>query len=208
MVNFNPIQFILHIDEYLGYFISNYGILTYFILFAIIFLETGLVIAPFLPGDSLLFISGVFAAQGFLNIALLFVIFTTAAILGDSLNYSIGKYFGERIFVNNRFFKKEYIQKTKSFYEKHGGKTIIYARFIPIIRTVAPFVAGVGKMNYSKFLFFNILGGIIWVFFFLLTGYFFGNIPIVKDNLSWMIYLIILVSLTPLFVEWIRHKLK
>ena len=204
----SPIDFILHIDKYIGSFIANFGVLTYLILFAIIFLETGFVIAPFLPGDSLLFVAGTFAAQGFMNVMLLFVLLCLAAITVDSLNYWIGNYFGERIFSGNFLFKREYLERTKKFYEKHGGKTIIMARFVPIIRTFAPFVAGVGKMNYARFFGFNIIGGIAWVAIFLFSGYFFGAIPFVEKNLTLFIFLIIFISILPPIFEYFRHTKK
>ena len=162
----NPVDFILNIDKYLSIIIKNHGILTYLFLFLIIFLETGFVIAPFLPGDSLLFVAGAFAAQGSLNILLLFIIFVLASILGDTANYWIGGYF-EKGMEKSRLFKKEYLEKTQKFYEKYGAKTIILARFVPIVRTFAPFAAGIGKMKYSKFLSYNIIGGIAWVTLFL-----------------------------------------
>ncbi len=200
------IDFILHVDKYINVLIQQYGSLTYLILFIIIFLETGLVITPFLPGDSLLFVVGAFAAQGSLDIILLFIILSVAAILGDSLNYSIGNYFGEKVFSRSRFFKKEYLERTKEFYKIHGGKTIIIARFIPIIRTFAPFVAGVGRMHYPKFLAFNITGGLAWIFLFLFTGYFFGTIPLIKENLTLVIIIIIFLSILPPIIEYIRSK--
>ena len=202
----NPVDFILNIDKYLSIIIKNHGILTYLFLFLIIFLETGFVIAPFLPGDSLLFVAGAFAAQGSLNILLLFIIFALASILGDTVNYWVGKYFGEKVF--HKYIRQDYLEKTKTFYEKHGAKTIVLARFMPFIRTFAPFVAGVGKMKYSTFLFYNILGGIAWVGLFVFGGYFFGNIPIVKDNLTLVIILIISSSLIPLVYEYIKSRKK
>ena len=158
MAFINPIDFILHVDKYVGLIISNYGNLAYLIIFLVIFLETGLVIAPFLPGDSLLFVVGAFSSQGYLDILSVFILLCIAAIAGDTLNYLIGDYFGEKVFSRSRFFKKEYLEKTKNFYNKHGTKTIVLARFVPIVRTFAPFVAGVGKMKYFKFLTYNIIG--------------------------------------------------
>lgn len=205
---FQLIDFIAHIDRYLALIIQNYGLLTYLILFAIILFETGLVIMPFLPGDSLIFLAGAFAAQGLFSIFLLFFVLAFAAIIGDTVNYWIGSYLGERFFSKSVFFKKEYLERTKEFYRKHGGKTIIYARFIPIIRTFAPFVAGIGGMNYTSFLVFNVLGAVLWVSIFLLGGYFFGGVQIVKDNLAIVIFLIILISILPPFIEYLRHRLK
>lgn len=202
------IDFVLHVDKYLDVLIKNYGIGIYFILFLIVFLETGLVLTPFLPGDSLLFIAGTFAASDILNIFALFLIFTSAAIIGDTLNYWIGNYFGENVFSRSRFFRKEYLERTKMFYKKHGGKTIIIARFIPIIRTFAPFVAGIGKMNYGRFLFYNIIGGLSWVVIFLLGGYYFGRIQVVKENLTMITYIIIVLSLIPLVFEIARRKFR
>lgn len=199
-------DFILHIDKYLNLIIQNFGVSSYIILFGIIFIETGLVLAPFLPGDSLIFVSGAFAAAGSFNIFILFAIFLCAAILGDSVNYWIGNYFGVKIFEKSKWFSKEKLDKTHKFYEKHGGITIIYARFIPFIRTFAPFVAGVGKMKYSKFLSFNIIGAILWVTLFLLAGFFFGTIPIIKDNLTLVIYTIIVLSLIPPLIEYVKHR--
>ena len=205
---FQLADFIIHIDKYLEVIIQNYGLLTYFILFMIIFLETGLVITPFLPGDSLIFLTGAFAAQGAFNLAIIFFVLVIAAIIGDTVNYWMGNYFGERIFSRSFLFKKEYLERTRQFYIKHGGKTIIYARFIPIIRTFAPFVAGVGAMNYRRFLVFNIVGAISWVLIFLLGGYFFGGVPIVKDNMTIVVFLIIFISILPPIIEYLKHKLK
>ncbi len=202
---FNPIYFMLHIDQYLGSFISAYGPFTYIILFLIIFAETGLVIAPFLPGDSLLFVSGIFAVQGAISILWLFVILSIAAILGDNVNYLIGKYLGKHLFANHKIIKEKNIARTKEFFEKYGGITIVYARFIPIIRTFAPFVAGVSKMNYRKFLFFNIIGGIAWVALFLGAGFFLGNVPLVKENLTAIIFIIIFISILPLVIRYLRN---
>lgn len=204
----NPIDFILHVDKYIGEFIASYGVFTYGILFFIIFLETGLVLTPFLPGDSLLFVAGAFAAQGSLNVILLFVLLSIAAIVGDTANYWIGHFFGERFFVRRRLIKREHLEKTKKFYEKHGGKTIIYARFVPIIRTFAPFVAGVGAMRYSRFLLFNIIGGVAWAGLFVFAGYFFGGMPIVEENLTLVIFIIILLSLLPPIIEYLKSRRK
>lgn len=200
------IDFILHLDLYLDTLIQNYGSVIYLILFLIIFVETGLVVMPFLPGDSLLFIAGAFAAKGDMNIILLFIILSIAAIMGDSFNYWIGSYIGDKVSVNNRFVKKEHLDKTREFYAKYGGKTIVLARFIPIIRTFAPFVAGVGRMEYSKFLGFNVLGGLAWVGSLLFGGYFFGRIQFVQDNLMKFILLIIFISIIPVIVEYLRSR--
>ena len=205
---FNIIHFILNIDDYIGGFILKYGHLTYVMMFLIIFIETGLVAAPFLPGDSLLFVAGTFAAQGSLNIIILIILLSVAAVLGDSVNYWIGSYFGEKFLSKARFIKRGHLEKTKDFYSRHGGKTIIYARFIPIVRTFAPFVAGIGRMNYKRFLLFNVTGGILWVALFALAGYYFGKIQFVKNNLTIIIYLIIFVSILLPAIEWMRSKTK
>lgn len=203
----NMIDFVLHLDKYLSRIIQNFGALTYFILFLIIFAETGLVAAPFLPGDSLLFAAGTFAAIGSLNVLWLFAILAAAAILGDSLNYAIGKFIGPRMFKeHSRFLKKEYLDKTHKFYEKYGKKAIVLARFVPIVRTFAPFLAGLGKMSYAHFLFYNIFGGILWVAIFVFGGYFFGNIPLVKENFTIVIFIIIIVSFLPMLIEVYRHR--
>lgn len=199
-------DFILHLDKYVGQVINTYGTFTYLILFVVIFLETGIVLAPFLPGDSLLFIVGTFAANGYLNVILLFIILSLAAVLGDSANYWLGNIFGERLFSKSRFFKKEYLERTKKFYEKHGGKTIILSRFIPVIRTFAPFVAGIGKMNYLRFFGFNIIGGVAWVAVFLFAGYFFGTIPFVQKNLTIIVLAIIIVSAIPALTEYLKSR--
>ena len=199
----------LNLDKHLFSFVNDYRNWTYLILFCIIFCETGLVVTPFLPGDSLLFAAGAIAALGILNIWLLVGLLIIAAFLGDSLNYSIGKFLGKKVFERNyRFIKKEYLYKAHAFYEKHGGETIIIARFVPIIRTFAPFVAGVGEMNYAKFLLYNILGGVLWVFTCSFGGYFFGNIPIVKNNFSIVVLVIIFISLLPMLIEYLRYKWK
>jgi membrane-associated protein len=203
------IDIILHMDKYLGQIIQEYGTWTYLLLFLVIFIETGLVVVPFLPGDSLLFAAGTFAGMGYLNISILFVLLATAAILGDTVNYWIGHAIGPRAFSGNiRFLKKEYLDRTHAFYEKHGGKTIIIARFIPIIRTFAPFVAGVGAMTYPKFISYNVIGGVAWVALFTFGGYFFGNLTIVQENFSFVIFAIIFISILPAIIEFIRGRLK
>jgi membrane-associated protein len=202
------IDFILHLDKHLNEIIQTYGAWTYLLLFLIIFMETGLVITPFLPGDSLLFAAGAFAAQGSLNVFVLFILLSFAAILGDTVNYWIGHYIGPKAFSGNvRFLKKEYLDRTHAFYEKHGGKTIILARFIPIIRTFAPFVAGIGAMTYSHFILYNVIGGVLWVGLFTFGGYFFGNLPFVKDNFIIVIITIIFISVLPAVIEFIRARL-
>lgn len=189
--------------------ISTYGLWVYGILFVIVFVETGLVVMPFLPGDSLLFAAGAFAALGSLNIVTVLMLLSTAAILGDTVNYWIGHFFGEAMIKNPKIpIKKEHIEETKKFFDKHGGKTIILARFVPIVRTFAPFVAGVGKMHYGNFISFNFIGGFVWVFLFTLAGYFFGNIPSVKENFTLVIMAIILLSVAPMVFEAIRRKTK
>jgi membrane-associated protein len=199
------IEFFLHLDEHLSQVISQYGTGTHLILFLIIFCETGLVITPFLPGDSLLFAAGTFAALGALDLRLLILLLTVAAIIGDTVNYWVGSYVGPRAFGGNvRFLKTEYLERTHAFYEKHGGKTIILARFIPIIRTFAPFVAGVGAMSYPKFLTYNVVGAVIWVGLFVLGGYYFGNIPTVRQNFTLVILAIIAISVLPIVVEAVR----
>ena len=201
------IDLFLHLDKHLHEIILQYGALTYVILFGVIFAETGLVFTPFLPGDSLLFAAGTFAAIGSLNVHLLFILLTVAAIIGDTVNYWVGNYLGPKVFEKKiRFLKKEHLEKTHQFYEKHGGKTIIIARFIPIIRTFAPFVAGVGAMTYSKFIMYNIVGGVLWCALFIYGGYFFGNLPIVKNNFSIVIVVIIIISILPGVIEFARHK--
>jgi membrane-associated protein len=202
-------DFILHIDVHLGQIISNYGLLTYVILFVIIFIETGLVFMPFLPGDSLLFAAGAFAALGSLNIWILWILLVFAAVLGDTANYWIGHFFGQQLIANPRVpIKAAHIEETNKFFEKHGGKTIIMARFVPIVRTFAPFVAGIGKMSYGKFISYNLIGGLAWVTIALFVGFFFGNIPYVKENFSLIIVLIILISIVPMLIPFITSKLK
>jgi membrane-associated protein len=201
------IDFILHLDIYLGQIINTYGIATYAILFAIIFIETGLVFVPFLPGDSLLFAAGAFAAIGSLNIFFLLVLLIAAAVLGDTVNYWVGHFIGDKIVANSRMpIKKEHLKQTNEFFRKHGGKTIILARFVPIVRTFAPFVAGAGKMNYGKFISYNIIGGVIWVALCTMAGYFFGNIPFIKDNFSIVIIGVVAISLVPILVELWRNQ--
>lgn len=201
------IDFILHIDVHLGQLIQTYGMITYGILFVIIFIETGLVVMPFLPGDSLLFAAGAFAALGALNIYSLLGLLIGAAFLGDTVNYWIGHFFGEQLIANPRIpIKKEHIEKTQKFFDKHGGKTIILARFVPIVRTFAPFVAGIGKMSYKHFISYNIIGGVLWVALFTLAGFFFGNIPSVKHNFTLVIMGIILISVMPMVIEYLRHR--
>ncbi len=201
----NIIDLFLHLDEYLAKIILDYGTWTYVILFVVIFVETGLVIMPFLPGDSLLFAAGTFAALGSLNIYFLVGLLIVAAILGDTVNYAIGFYLGERAY-NIKWIKKEYFDKTHAFFEKHGGKTIFLARFVPIVRTFAPFVAGIGKMSYGYFITYNFVGGITWVLLFTLAGFFFGNIPIVRQNFEFVIIAIILVSVVPMVIEWWKAR--
>ncbi len=195
----------LHLDEYLSKIITDYGTWTYAILFTVIFVETGLVIMPFLPGDSLLFAAGTFAALGSLNIGFLILLLIGAAFLGDTVNYSIGRYLGERAY-NIKWIKKEYFDKTHAFFEKHGGKAIFLARFVPIVRTFAPFVAGIGKMSYSYFITYNIVGGVVWVLLFTLAGYFFGNIPFVRENFEYVIIVIVLISILPMVFEWLKAR--
>jgi membrane-associated protein len=201
------VDLFLHLDKHLSAVIQTYGIWTYLLLFFIIFMETGFVVTPFLPGDSLIFAAATFAALRALNIWVLFIILCVAAILGDTVNYWIGHYIGPRAFSGNiRFLKKEYLDRTHAFFEKHGGKTIILARFIPIIRTFAPFVAGVGEMSYLKFISYNIIGGIAWVSLFTFAGYFFGNLPIVQHNFSLVVIAIILISVVPMAMEMIKGR--
>jgi len=199
------IDLFLHLDEYLGDIISQYGTWTYGILFVVIFIETGLVVMPFLPGDSLLFAAGTFAALGSLNVWTLAGLMMVAAVLGDAVNYSIGHYLGDRAY-NIKWIKREHLEKTHAFFEKHGGKAIFLARFVPIVRTFAPFVAGIGKMSYAYFATYNVVGGITWVATFSLLGYFFGNIPFVQKNFELVIIAIILVSVLPMFFEWWKAR--
>jgi membrane-associated protein len=197
----------LHIDQYLNQIIQDYGFWTYALLFFIIFMETGFVITPFLPGDSLLFAAGTFAAIGSLNVWLLWAVCFVAAVLGDTVNYWIGNAVGPRAFEQNiRFLKREYLDKTQRFYDKHGGKTIVLARFVPIVRTFAPFVAGVGTMDYRRFITYNVVGAFLWTGIFIWLGYFFGNIPFVQENFELVIILIILISVVPMVIEYVRGR--
>jgi len=202
------IDFVVHLDAHLSELIRTVGPWTYLILFVTIFCETGLVVTPFLPGDSLLFAAGSFAALGDFKVVWLFVILAAAAVLGDTANYWIGHRVGPKIFQKekSRVFKKEYLDRTHVFYEKHGAATIIIARFVPIIRTFAPFVAGIGRMSYGKFLSYNVIGGVGWVAVFVFGGFLFGNIPFVRRNFSLVIIAIILISLVPGIVEYLRHR--
>ncbi|MDO5685830.1 MAG: DedA family protein [Neisseria sp.] len=202
------IDFILHIDQHLVSLSAQYGVWIYAILFLIVFCETGLVVTPFLPGDSLLFAAGSIAAVGEMNIHLMVVLLLTAAILGDAVNFTVGKFFGDKLFANpdSKIFKQSYLRKTEAFYAKHGGKTIILARFVPIIRTFAPFVAGMGHMEYRRFFAFNVIGAVAWVVLFSYAGYFFGNLPVVKENLSLVLLAIIIISVLPMVVEIVRHR--
>ncbi len=204
------IDLFLHLDVHLNDLIIQYGTLTYIILFAVIFAETGFVFTPFLPGDSLLFAAGTFAARGSFNENYLFFILAAAAVLGDTANYWIGHFIGPKMFhqENVKFLKKEYLDRTHKFYEKYGGKTIIFARFIPIIRTFAPFVAGIGSMTYSKFILYNIIGAVAWVALMVYAGFYFGNIEFVKNNFSFVLIAIIIISTLPGVIEYFRHRRK
>jgi membrane-associated protein len=202
------IGIVLHLDKHLDFIIRSYGMWTYAIFFLIIFLETGLVVTPFLPGDSLLFAIGAFAAMGALDLRWSLVCLSLAAIAGDTVNYWIGNFTGPKVFSKekSRFLNRKYLDRTHRFYEKYGGKTIILARFIPIIRSFAPFVAGIGTMTYVHFVMYNVMGGIAWVAIFILGGYFFGNIPFVKNNFSLVIFAIIFISILPGIIEFIRSR--
>jgi membrane-associated protein len=201
------VDIFLHLDTHLGEIITEYGTWTYAILFCIVFAETGLVVAPFLPGDSLLFAAGLLAAAtGALSPWTLIVVLIIAAILGDTVNYSVGAIFGTKVLQRFAFIKREHVEYTEKFYERHGGKTIIFARFVPIVRTFAPFVAGIGAMNYARFILFNIVGGVAWVVSFVLLGYYFGNMPIIKRNFSFIIIAIVILSVAPAFIEFLRHR--
>lgn len=201
------IDIFLHLDTYLDEVIRTYGVWTYALLFMIIFMETGLVVTPFLPGDSLLFAAGTFAAIGSLNVWLLWLLVFVAAVLGDTVNYWIGNKVGPRAFEGNvRFLKQEYLDRTQRFYDKHGGKTIVLARFVPIVRTFAPFVAGVGTMKYRRFLTYNVIGAFLWTALFISLGYFFGNLPFVQENFELVVIGIILVSVVPMVIEFVRGR--
>ncbi|MBU4438515.1 MAG: DedA family protein [Acetobacterium sp.] len=202
------IEFILHLDESLYGIIQNYGLWTYLLLFLIVFCETGLVVTPFLPGDSLIFAAGALSAMGSLNVVAFFMTFFVAAVVGDTVNYYIGKKIGNTILEKgkNKFVKKEYIIKAHKFYEKHGAMTIVIGRFIPIIRTFVPFVAGMGEMNYTKFIIYNILGAFMWVGLFITGGYLFGNVPIVKDNFSLVLIAIIIISVLPAIIAVVKER--
>ena len=202
------IDFILHIDRHLAELTAAYGPWIYGILFLIIFCETGLVVTPFLPGDSLLFVAGAIATQDAMNIHLMVILLIIAAILGDAVNYSIGRFFGVRLFANpdSKIFRRRHLEITQTFYARHGGKTIILARFVPIVRTFAPFVAGMGHMPYRRFAAYNVVGAIAWVTLFSYAGYFFGNLPMVQSNLHYLIVVIIFVSILPGVIEILRHR--
>jgi membrane-associated protein len=203
----SALDFFLHLDQHLSRIITEYGVWTHLILFLIVFAETGLVVTPFLPGDSLLFAAGTFAALGELDLMLIVVLLIGAAILGDTVNYWVGAWVGPRAFSGNvKFLRKDHLERTHAFYERHGGKTVILARFVPIIRTFAPFVAGVGAMSYPKFITYNIVGAVLWVGLFVPAGYFFGNIPTVRKNFTLVILAIIALSVVPIAFEAIRAR--
>ncbi len=202
------VDYILHLDTNLNILVGQYGVLTYLILFGVIFAETGFVVTPFLPGDSLLFAAGAIASLGSLNVAVIILLLIVAAVLGDTVNYWIGHFFGKKIVDNPKikFINQEHIDKTEQFYKKYGGKTIILARFVPIVRTFAPFVAGVGTMEYSKFILYNVIGGALWITLLTMLGFLFGNIPLVKENFELAIFGVIALSLVPIAYEYIQHK--
>ncbi|MBD9427228.1 DedA family protein [Pseudomonas sp. PDM15] len=204
------IDFILHIDRHLAELTAAYGPWIYGILFLIIFCETGLVVTPFLPGDSLLFVAGAIATQDAMNVHIMVPLLIIAAVLGDAVNYSIGRFFGAKLFANtdSKIFRRRYLEVTEAFYDKHGGKTIILARFVPIVRTFAPFVAGMGHMPYRRFATYNVIGAVVWVTLFSYAGYFFGNLPVVQSNLHYLIVAIIFVSILPGVIEIFRQKAK
>ena len=202
------IDIVLHLDKYLAVMVQQYGVWIYAILFAIIFSETGFVVTPFLPGDSLLFVAGALAALGGMDIMILIAVLLAAAALGNTLNYQIGRYLGPKVFQweNSRFFNKAALLKTQAFYETHGGKTLVISRFLPLFRTFAPFVAGIGAMTWARFTFFNLIGAFAWVVSLTLTGYFFGNLPWVQKNLSAVIIGIIAISMIPVVIGWWQHR--
>lgn len=207
------LDWLLHIGDKLPALVADYGTLVYIILFLVIFAETGLVVVPFLPGDSLLFVAGMVVAQGSLNLWLLMAVLIVAAVLGDTVNYHIGKFIGPKVFTDTepknffmRLLKKEHLETAQAFYEKHGGKTIIMARFVPIVRTFAPFVAGIGKMDYSRFITYNVIGGIVWVIGLTIAGYFLGEFEVIKKNLEIAIIGIIFISVLPIIVEYFRNR--
>jgi membrane-associated protein len=202
------IEFFMHLDEHLNVIIQNYGVWTYLLLFLVIFCETGLVVTPLLPGDSLLFAAGTFAALGSLKVEWLYILLSVAAVGGDTVNYWIGHYVGPKVFHKEDvpFLNKKYLDRTHEFYEKHGGKTIILARFIPIIRTFAPFVAGIGKMTYGRFISYNVFGGLAWIAVFVFGGYYFGNLPFVKRNFTLVILAIIFISVLPGVIEFLNQR--
>ena len=203
------VDFIVHIDVHLAQIIQDYNTWTYGILFAIVFAETGFVVTPFLPGDSLIFAAATFAAKGALNPWVIFITITTAGIIGDGVNYSIGHYIGPRVFSEDvRFLKREYLDKAHDFFEKHGGKAVVLARFMPIVRTFVPFVAGAGSMTYSKFVVYNVIGAVAWVGLFTTLGYFFGTIPAVEENFTFVIFAIIILSILPPIFEAVRERNK
>ena len=207
---FKGMDILLHLDKYLDIMIQTMGLWSYVILFLIIFCETGLVVTPVLPGDSLLFAVGTFAAIGSFNITTVLLLLTFAAIAGNTTNYCIGNYLGPKVFhyEDSRFLKKKHLERTHQFYEKYGGKTIIIARFIPVVRTFAPFVAGIGRMTYRKFISYDLIGGTSWIFSLTLAGYFFGNIPLVRKNFSFVVMAIIAISVMPGVIEYLRHRNK
>ena len=202
-------DFVMNLEQHLVWLIDKFGSWSYLMLFFVIFMETGFVFTPFLPGDSLIFTAGAFSSLGVLNVWILFIILSLASIIGDSANYAIGHFVGDKILaMNSRFIKKHHIDRAHRFYEKHGGEAIILARFIPIVRTFTPFIAGVGRMTYLKFLAYNVIGGFAWVALFLFGGYFFGNIPFVKNNFMFVIAAIVIMSLTPVLIEYARYLKK
>jgi membrane-associated protein len=204
------LDLLVHLDKHLLEIAREYGSGIYVFLFVIVFCETGLVITPFLPGDSLLFVAGTLAAGGVMNIHLLVAVLIVAAVVGDSLNFAIGRWLGPRVFrfEDSWFFKKAYIERTHQYFERYGGRTIIIARFVPIVRTYAPFVAGIGAMDYRRFLLFNVIGAVVWVALIAYAGYLFGQVPVVQKNLTLVIFGIILLSISPAIIEVLRHKLK